>query len=75
MFCVVIKPLRKTLLGSKGQATNYFVCNLKVRNAALQTLVSAELEDHPVIIKFILQSVKKDDAVEVHYNKTKQRLK
>ncbi|XP_071810263.1 Fanconi anemia group D2 protein-like [Asterias amurensis] len=38
---------------------------IEVRNAALQTLVSAELGDHPVIIKFILQSVKKDDAVEV----------
>ncbi|XP_038054583.1 Fanconi anemia group D2 protein-like isoform X2 [Patiria miniata] len=37
----------------------------EVRNAALQTLISADLEDLPVIIKFILQSVSSADAVEV----------
>ncbi|XP_022104971.1 Fanconi anemia group D2 protein-like isoform X2 [Acanthaster planci] len=37
----------------------------EVRNAALQTLLSADLEDLPVIVKFILQSVTSSDAVDV----------
>ncbi|XP_071510780.1 Fanconi anemia group D2 protein-like [Diadema antillarum] len=37
----------------------------EVRASALQSLVSADLDDLPVVIKFILQSVNSSDALEV----------
>ncbi|XP_072026579.1 Fanconi anemia group D2 protein-like [Amphiura filiformis] len=38
---------------------------MQARTAALQTLASAELEDLPAVVKFILQSVTSTDATEV----------
>nr|XP_054752442.1 Fanconi anemia group D2 protein-like [Lytechinus pictus] len=37
----------------------------RVRSSALQSLVSADLDDLPVVIKFILQSVSSTDSLEV----------
>eukprot|EP00057_Strongylocentrotus_purpuratus_P008512 XP_011662986.1 PREDICTED: Fanconi anemia group D2 protein [Strongylocentrotus purpuratus] len=37
----------------------------EVRGSALESLVSADLDDLPVVIKFILQSVSSSDALEV----------
>lgn len=43
---------------------NFFV-SIQVRSSVIQMLPSVELDDLPVVVKFILQSVGDNDAFEV----------
>ena len=43
---------------------------LQVRVSVIQMLPSAEVDDLPVVVKFILQSVGDSDAFEVHKPET-----
>lgn len=55
---------------------NFFV-SIQVRSSVIQMLPSVELDDLPVVVKFILQSVGDNDAFEVrcmnNYNKVCHR--
>lgn len=63
-FVVIVLSLRNYSMGTGLMHLLYSVG--QVRGSVLQTLASVKMEDLPVVIKFLLQSVNNQDAVEVY---------